>query len=208
MTMAISNLLGTCFVQIHCVQINLRAQKTFQSLGRGDYQCLHCTTTFQVRKMFCGEQRKLFSFRFCQGVSFFEKTQKSIEDVIGDVYRPTEKYVYLSTNKKSNFYNCKKCKTCSNVLMIPFKAQKLTINFFGGDGTQCLAKKTSRVNEKEKPSTFRTIFSNNHNEAHRNLSGKRQKLLHFWHNRVDSPLDDAVTQTIFSILNSYTFSLQ
>ena len=60
---------------------------------------------------------------------------------IGDVYCPTcrnEKCVYISTNKTTSFYDCKKCKACCKVLNIPFRDQKPTILLFGGDGTHCL----------------------------------------------------------------------
>ena len=84
-----------------------------------------------------------------------------IRETIGDVYSPTcrnEKCGYISTNKTTSFYNCKKCKTCCNVLNIPFKDQKLTIMLFGGDGTPCFARKTSRDYKKEKPSPFLKKF--------------------------------------------------
>ena len=38
-----------------------------------------------------------------------------VRETIGDVYCPTcrnEKCVYISTNKTTNFYDCKKCKAC------------------------------------------------------------------------------------------------
>ena len=54
----------------------------------------------------------------------------------------------------TSFYDCKKCKSCSHVLNVSFKEQKLTIMLLGGDGTHCLARKTSRDYEKEKPSPF------------------------------------------------------
>ena len=58
--------------------------------------------------------------------------------------------------KKTNFYDWKKCKACCNVLNITFKDQKLTILLFGGDGTHCFARKTSR--DYEKPSPFLKKF--------------------------------------------------
>ena len=73
---------------------------------------------------------------------------------IGDVYCPTnrnEKCVYISTNKITSFYDCKKCKACCNLLNIRFMDQKPTIMLFGGDGTHCFAKKTSRDYEKPSP---------------------------------------------------------
>ena len=80
---------------------------------------------------------------------------------IGDVYCPTcrnEKCVYISTNKTTSFYDCKKCKACCYVLIIPFKDQKPTIMLFGGDGKHCFARKTSRDYEKEKLSRFLKKF--------------------------------------------------
>ena len=80
-----------------------------------------------------------------------------IRETIGDVYCPTcPKCVYLSTNKTTSFYNCKKCKACCHVLNIPFRDQKPTIMLFGGDGTHCFARKRSR--DYEKPSPFLKKF--------------------------------------------------
>ena len=47
---------------------------------------------------------------------------------------------------------------CCHVLNIPFEDQKRTFMLFGGDGTHCFARKTSRDYEKEKPSPFLTKF--------------------------------------------------
>ena len=49
-----------------------------------------------------------------------------VRETIGDVYCPTcrnEKCVYVSTNKTTSFYDCKKCKACFNLLNIPFRDQ-------------------------------------------------------------------------------------
>ena len=84
-----------------------------------------------------------------------------VRETIGDVYCPTfrnENCVYTSTNKTTSFYDCKKCKACCKVLIIPFKDQNPTILSFGVDGTHCLAKNTSRDYEKEKPSPFLKKF--------------------------------------------------
>ena len=72
---------------------------------------------------------------------------KKVQNSIGDVWCPTcriEKCVYISTNNTTSFYDCKKCKTCCHVSNIPFKDQKLATMLFGGDGTHCFARKTSR----------------------------------------------------------------
>ena len=81
-----------------------------------------------------------------------------VRETIGDVYCPTcrnEKCVYISTNKTTSFYDCK---ACCNVLNIASKDQKPTIMLFGGDGTHCFARKTSRDYGKEKPSPFLKNF--------------------------------------------------
>ena len=77
-----------------------------------------------------------------------------VQEAIGDVHCPicrTEKCVYTSTNKATSFYDCKECKACCHVLNILFKVQKPTNMLFGGNGTQCFARKTSCDYEK-KPS--------------------------------------------------------
>ena len=84
-----------------------------------------------------------------------------VQETVGDVYCPTcrnEKFVYISTNKSISFYDCKKCKACCLVLKILFTDQKPTIMLFGGDGTDCSARKTSRDDKKEKPSPFLMTF--------------------------------------------------
>ena len=93
----------------------------------------------------------------------YRKKELCVDDIktIGDVYCPTcknEKCVYLSTNKITSFYDCKKCKACCNVLNITFKDQKPTIMLSGGDSTHSFARKTSRDYEKEKPSPFLKKF--------------------------------------------------
>ena len=136
-------------------------KKTFESLGRSDYQCPQCGSLCQVRNIPFEDQVNSFFLSFGQGVYIFKERSKSVQEVIGDVYCPTcrnEKCVYISTNKTTSFYDCKKCKACCHVLNIPFKEQKPTIMLFGGDGTHCFAKKTKHDYEKEKPSPFLKKF--------------------------------------------------
>ena len=74
-----------------------------------------------------------------------------IRETIGDVNCPTcrnEKCVYISINKTTSFYDCKKFKACCHVLNNPTKDRKPRIMLFGGDGTDCFARKTSRDYEK------------------------------------------------------------
>ena len=101
-----------------------------------------------------------------------------IQETIGDVYCPTcrnEKCVYISTNKTTSFYDCKKCKACCHVLNIPFKDQKPTIMLFGGDGTHCFARKTSRDYEKEKLSPFLKKFLRQSQPSTSELEPKKDK---------------------------------
>ena len=49
-----------------------------------------------------------------------------VRESIGDVYCPTcrnEKCVYISTNKMTSFYDCKKCKAGCNVLNFPLRTK-------------------------------------------------------------------------------------
>ena len=89
----------------------------------------------------------------------YRKKELCVDNIktIGDVFCPTcrkKQCVYTSTNKTTNFYDSKKCKVCCHVMNITFKDQKPTIMLFGGDGTHCFARKTSRDYKKEKPSPF------------------------------------------------------
>ena len=101
-----------------------------------------------------------------------------VREFIGEVYCPTcrnEKCVYISTNKTTSFYDCKKCKACCNVLNIPFKEQKPTIMLFGCDGTHCFARKTSRDYEKGKPSPFLKKFLRQSQPSTSELEPKKDK---------------------------------
>ena len=65
---------------------------------------------------------------------------------------------HAEVKSATSFYDFKKCKACCHILNIPFKDQKPTVMLFGGDGTNCFARKMSRDYEKEKPSRFLKIF--------------------------------------------------
>ena len=99
------------------------------------------------------------------------KIQSTIEDKYCPTYR-NEQCVYFSSNEKTSFYDCKKCKARCHLLKIPFNDQKPTIVLLGGDSTPCFARKTSCDYEKQEPSPFLKIFSANHNQAHLNLNQK------------------------------------
>ena len=68
-------------------------KKTFQSLGRSDYQCPQCASVCQVRNITFEEQTNSFFLSFGQGVYIFEESPLSFQDVIGDVYCP-RKYCF------------------------------------------------------------------------------------------------------------------
>ena len=77
---------------------------------------------------------------------------------------------------------------------------------FGGDGTHCFARKTSRDYQKEKPSPFSGNLSANQIQAHPNLNQKKQNIFLLWYNHVDTPLVDTVNQNLIYIIIFYTFS--
>ena len=75
-------------------------KKTFQSLGRRDYQCPQSGSVCQVRKIPFEEQTNSFFLLLVQGVYIFEENPKSIQDVIGDAYCPGE---YCLNKEKCKF---------------------------------------------------------------------------------------------------------
>ena len=135
-----------------------------------------------------------------------------VQETIGDVYCPScrnEKCVYISTNNTTSFYDCKKCKACCNVLNIPFEDQKPTILLFGGDGTHCSARKTSRDYEKEKPSPF---FENFRRQSQPNTSEpepkKRLKLVQIWNKRIRLLLADDLSDIFTFQIILINFNLE
>ena len=74
-------------------------KKTFQSLGRSNYQCPQCASVCQVRNIPFEDQTNSFFLSFGLGVDIFEENPKSIQDVIGVVYCPGE---YCLNKKKCN----------------------------------------------------------------------------------------------------------
>ena len=71
-----------------CSGRNCLHKKTFQSLGRSDYQCGQCASVCQVRNIPFESQKNSFFLLLGQGVYIFEEDPKSVQDVIGDVYCP------------------------------------------------------------------------------------------------------------------------
>ena len=106
-------------------------KKTFQSLGRSDYQCPQCASVCQVRNIPSDNQTNSFFLSFGPGVYIFEKNQKTIQDVIGDVYCPRE-YCLNKERSKSiggyvttprSIYDCDNCGTWLFVHKVPFTLQ-------------------------------------------------------------------------------------
>ena len=107
-------------------------KKTFQSLGRSDYQCPQCGSACQVRNIPFENQRNSFFLSLGQGVYIFEENPKSVQDVIGDVYCPgkccfnREKCEslggYVTTPR--SIYACGKCGAWLFVHKVPFMVQE------------------------------------------------------------------------------------
>ena len=110
----------------------------------------------------------------------YRKKELCVDNIktIGDVYCPTcrnENCVYFSSKKMTSLYDCKKCKACCNVLNISFKDQKPTNMLFGGNGTHCFARKTSRDFKKDKPSAFSVKFFGQSQPSTSELEPKKVK---------------------------------
>ena len=104
-----------------------------------------------------------------------QKVQETIRVVNCSTSR-NEKSIYNSTNKTTSFYDCKKSKAYCNVLNNRFKVQKAIFILFGGDGTHCFARKTSRDYEKEKPSPFLKKFLHQSQTSKSELAPKKAKM--------------------------------
>ena len=70
-------------------------KKSFQSLGRSNYQGPQCGSVCQVRNIRFEDQTNSFSLSLDQGVYIFEDSPKAVQDVFEDVFRlasivPTE----------------------------------------------------------------------------------------------------------------------
>ena len=103
-------------------------KKTFQSLGRSDYQCPQCGSVCQVRKNPFEDQRNSFFLSLGQGVYIFEENPKTVQDVIGDVFCPG-KYCLNREKCESiggyvtpliSIYPCGKCGAWLFVHKVPF----------------------------------------------------------------------------------------
>ena len=139
----------------------LRAEKNFPVFWEKRLSMSLRLVFVSGAQFFFEEQTSSFFLKTCEGVQSFEETRKSIQGVIGGVCSPTspiKNCFKLSINKTSSFFDCKKFRASSHLLNSPFKDQKLTTVRFLGDGVQCLAGKTIRDYETEKPPHFLKNF--------------------------------------------------
>ena len=72
-------------------------KKTFHPLGRSDCQCSQCGSVCQVHSIPFEDQTNSSFWSRGQGVYIFEKSPKSVRDVIGDVFCPGK---YCSNREK------------------------------------------------------------------------------------------------------------
>ena len=103
-------------------------KKTFQSLGRSDYQCPQCASVCQVRNIPSEHQTNSFFLSFGPGIYIFEENPKSIQDVVGDVYYCSKREKcksiggYVATPR--SIYGCGKCGAWLFVQKVPFMLQE------------------------------------------------------------------------------------
>ena len=107
-------------------------KKTFQSLGRSDYQCPQCASVCQVRNIPFDDQRYSFFLSLGAAVYIFKENPKSIQDIIGVVYCPGEYCLnkeecksiggYVTTPR--SIYGCNNCGAWLFVHKVPFTLQE------------------------------------------------------------------------------------
>ena len=132
----------------------------FHSLGRSIWQCLQCTSQCLVRKSSFEKRTNSVFLKLHQKVYIFEGTQKSIQDVIGDVYCPGR---FCSLQRCVHDYTREKMMKTVNSLCNAnragrFKEQKLENTLFGIDGTYWFVKRTRRDYKNEKLSPILEKF--------------------------------------------------
>ena len=128
-----TNLIGDVYCPNTKCSCNLCLhKKTFQSLGRSDYQFPQCASVCQLPNISFEGQTKSFFLSFGQRVYIFEENPKSIQDVIGDVHCPgtycfnREKCEPLdgSVTTPRSIYGCGKCGALLFVHKIPSRSQE------------------------------------------------------------------------------------
>ena len=74
-----------CCPNTKCLGKLCQHKKTFQSLGRSDYQCPQFGSVCQVLNIPCEDQTNSFFLSLGQGVYISEESPKSVQDVICEV---------------------------------------------------------------------------------------------------------------------------
>ena len=134
-----------------------------------------------------------------------------VRETIADVYCPTcrnEKCVYLSTNKITSVYDCKKCKASCNVLNIPFKDQNRQLCCLVVTVHIVLRKRVVATTENENHLLFWGNFSANHNQAHPNVNQKGLKRVQIWKKRIRFLLADDLSDIFIFQIIFFNFNLQ
>ena len=119
-------------MQVKCLGKLCLYKKSFQSLGRSDYQCPQCASVCQVSNIPFEGQTNSFFLAFGPGFYISGENPKSIQDVIGDVYCP-DKYClkrkkcesiggYVTTPRP--IYGFGKCGAWLFVHKVPFMLQE------------------------------------------------------------------------------------
>ena len=160
-------------------------KKTFQCIGGGDYHCLQCASTCQVRVMPFKEQTNSLFLKFGKGNHIFEETQKSVQDDIGDVFCPTcpyEKCIHLSTNKISVSTTVKSAKSAFTFWIFLLRTRKrefcclvVMVTLFCQENESW----PQETKTKQKPFPFLKLFAANHNLSHPFLNQKKAKTVSF-----------------------------
>ena len=173
MTNVLSNLLGTCIARIQCARTYFACTKIFFNLStQATINVFKARPQIRFAIFFLVNKKNSFLEPWPRYLYFSKRRKQRFQDVIGDVCCPncpTENYVYVSANKNSSLYGCKKCKDCSHGLKIE---DPKSIIMFGGNGTHCIAKKTSRHYENEKLSPFLKKFITIRDIRYWNKKGK------------------------------------
>ena len=128
-----SNLIGDVYCpNAKCLGKLSLHKKTFQSLGRSDYQCPQGESVCQVRNIPFEKQINSFFLLLGQGFYIFEERPKSVQEVIGDVYCPGKFCLniekcesiggYVTT--PGSIYGCGKCGAWLFVHKVPFTLQE------------------------------------------------------------------------------------
>ena len=107
-------------------------KKTFEFVGRSNYQGSQRSSVCQERKIPFEDQKNSFFLSLGRGVYIIEESPKSVQDVIGDVYCPGKFCSnrercesiggYVTTPR--SIYGCGKCGAWLFVHKVPFMLQE------------------------------------------------------------------------------------